>query len=532
MRKRTIATLLSVVLVMGAMSGCGKTDVENPGVPKPTESEEETAEVVPADSFNFYGISTGVTTEEYNADPLAQLLEEHTGYHVTYDQVPSGTDAGATAINNIFINREDYQAIIVMKDQFYSLLAQDALKDISPYVEKTTNLKNVISEFGWDTVTKDGGIYGIPRKDAVKVTNWAIAYRQDWLEEYNAANAGKEIPVPSEENGFSMSLTDFKTMLEYFKDKVPQGGAAFHVDVNGVVQENIMPAFGIYNEWMDVDGTLTHYINHPNFESYLTWMQGLYDEGLLTYSATAEEATTVKMLQAKQLGAGRVFHWNAAAIEGSEGTDPSIGYISALVADEDKGDVSKIRQFSDEAYQFFAVVPKYASDEQAAAVVDWADKQTDEEFFRLLVLGEEGKTYTVENGEYWPILPAFNDERGLSDRFLMATREADYGQYWLCRTRKTEAQNKLFSRSNCNIQATGVKSPVSVMPPNEEYDKTFSSAKRELETALVTTMFSSTRMTVDQLREVFAVNGGQAVSDSVNEWYSSWENKDSFNTVK
>ena len=533
MKKRTklVALIMCTVMALSLLAGCGGAPASD-GPASTASGGASAVDVVPATSFKYVGISTGVTTEEYNAHPLAQLIEEHTGYDVTYDQVPGGVEEAWTMINNIFINREDYQAINATKDQFYSLLAQDALKDLSPYIENTKNLKNVIGDFGWESVSKDGGMYALPRKDAMKVTNWAIAYREDWLNEYNAANVGNEIPVPSEENGYSMSVSDFRTMLEYFKTKVPQGGAAFHVDVNAVVQEPIMPAFGIYNEWTDVDGKLTYYIDHPNFENYLTFMQELFDDGLVTYSATAEEPTTVKMLQADQLGAGRVFHWDATAIEGAEGTDDTIGYISALVADENKGDISKLRQFSSEAYQFFVVVPQYATDEQAAAVVDWADKMLDEDFFRLLTIGEEGKTFTIENGEYWPILPAFTEERDLADRYLVASREEDYSKYWLCRTRKTEAQNKLFSRANANIETTGVKSPIAVMPPNEVYDTKFTGAKRELDTALITTMFSTTRMSVEELRNVFAVNGGEDVVTSVNEWYATWESKDTYNTVK
>lgn len=538
---KVMALILCMVLMISVLAGCagdggqvpGATTPNTPNTPNSPNTPATSGgaeEVVPAKSFSTYGLSTGVSTEEYNASPLAAMLAEYTGYDVTYDQVPTGNDEATTAINNIFINREDYQAIVVTKDQFFALLAQDALYDLTPFIEKTANLQYVISELGWQMSSKDGSIYGIPQKAAaIKCTTTAIVYRQDWLEGYNAANPDAQIPVPAEENGYSMSLSDFKTMLTWFKDQVPQGGAAFHVDVSGVVQDNIMPAFGIYSEWMDVDGTLTHYIDHPNFESYLAYMQDLFDSGLMTYSATAEEPTTVKMMQAEQLGAGKVFHWDAATIEGSEGTNPAIGYIAVLVADENKGDVSKIRQFANDTYDYFTVVPKYTSPEQTAAVVDYIDKTLDPEFFLNLVLGEEGVTYTIRDGGYYPILPTFNDERGLADRFLLARREEDYGTYWLCRTRKTEAQNKLFSRANINIAETGVAGVIGFMPSNEAYDTYYSGANRELTTALVTTMFGTSRMTVDELRNVFASNGGTQVTESVNEWYAAWPGKDLLN---
>lgn len=535
MRKKSIkviAAALCATLSLGMLTACGgnsnSTSEASSGAPT---SGADPAAVEPVKEFTYMGINTGMTTEEYNNYPLAGIIEEHTGYKVHYDQAPNGEDV-TTAINNIFINRDDYQAICVSKDQFYSLLAQDALKDLTPFIENTKNMKNVISEFGWKTATKDGRIYGLPRKDPRVVCNATIVYREDWLKEYNDLTSGEQIPLPSEENGYTMSLSDFRTMLEYFKTKVPQGGAAFHVDPNAVVQESIMPAFGIYGEWSDVDGKLLYYVDHPNFGKYLEWMQGLFDDGLMTYAATSEEPSVVKLMQAEQLGAGRVFHWNAAAIEGSEGTDDRIGYIAVLVDDKNKGDVSKVRQFASEAYQAFTVVPKFATDEQAAAVIDWSDKTADEDFFRLMVLGEEGKTFTVKDDEYWPILPAFTDERNMADRYLTICREEDMEKYWLCRTRKTPAQDKLFGRTNVNIFETGIKSPIAVMPPNEVYDTKASTAQREVLTSLVQTMFSNQRMSVEELRQVYAANGGEEVTAAVNEWYSTWPEKDSYNPVK
>ena len=534
--KKMLALIICMAMMMSILAACGNSapaateaPAENgaANVESKEEVKEEVKEIVPAKSFNFYGLATGISTEEYNANPLGAMVEEFTGYDVNWDQVPTGTDEATTAINNIFINREDYQAIVVTKNQFFSLLAQDALYDISDLVEKSANLKDQISDMGWQMASKDGGIYAIPRKAAaIKAAVSAIVYREDWLIAYNEANPDAQIPVPSEENGYTMSVSDFKTMLEYFKAQVPQGGSAYHVDTDAVMQDNIMPAFGIYAEWQDVDGVLTHYVDHPGFEGYLTYMQGLLDDGLMTYAATAGEATVVKLMQAGQLGAGRVFHWNAATIEGSEGTDSKIGYIANLVADADKGDLSKIRKFANDTYDCFTVIPKYTSDEQAAAVVDFADKMLDEEFFLKLALGEEGVTFTIEETGYYPILPAFNDERGLADKFLIGSREVDYGQYWLCRTRKTQAQDKLFSRVNWNAEETGVASVIGFMPSNEAYDNYYSGANRELTTALVTTMFGTDRMTVDQLRAVFNGNGGDLVKESVNEWYAAWEGKD------
>ena len=544
--KQTVS-LLAMTALMITMVGCSKqkgsidTSTEKPTeTPKVTEQTSQSTntdkdEMSKAEGFNYYGVATGKTTEEYNADPIAKMVEEHTGYKVIYDQAPADATDAQTAITNIFMSRSDYQAVVVTKNQFYSMLAMDALKDITPYIETSKNLKNVISEFGWETAKKGTSIYGIPQKDAKKASNMGIAFRVDWLEQYNSENPNKMIEIPSEKNGYTMGVTDFKDMLTYFKGLVPQGGSAFNVDINGVMQENILPAFGIYQEWSDVNGKLEYFINQPGFAEYVAYMQELFDAGLVSYQATAEASNTVKMLQAKTLGAGKVFHWNAATIEktDTQEVDDTIGYISVLVADKNKGDISNVRQFASEGYSYYTVIPKYAEDNQAAAVVDWADKKLDEDFFRTMVLGVEGETYTIKDGKYYPILPTFDEQKGLSDKFMNGTREADYSEYWLCRTRKTEAQDKMFSRTNFLVESAGIKSPISVMPPNETFDNYFSGASTEVRNVLITSLFSTdNRMSVEDVKAIFEANNGKEITNSVNEWYSTWSGKDTFNLAK
>lgn len=557
---KKIASMFLVGAMVVSMAACGKKndggDNGNKGndggnnavesTTNPAGGNEETvkslADYPKVDSFNYYNIAAGITDDEFNALDLAKLVEEQTGYKVTYTQSPADPIDMQTAITNVFMLKQDYQAVKVSKDQFYTLLAMDALKPITKYVEASTNLKEQISEFGWETASKDGEIYAIPQKNAFASTAVGICYRKDWLEEYNAANPSAQIPVPSEENGYSMTLTDYKTMLTYFATKVPTGGYAMAIDTNSVFIENILPAFGIYQEWADVDGKLTYAVNQPGFAEYAAYMEDLYDSGLILYQATSDDAGAVKALQSRTAGAGRIAHWNAFAIEttsGQEGadltdyTDDSIGYISALVPDDCKGDKDKVRVFATEGYAYYTVMPNFATEEQAAALVDFADKKLEKDFFLKLVLGTEGDTFSVVDGQYYPILPAFNDKQGFSDKFIDGIREDDYAAYWLCRTRKTAAQDKMFSQSNYNIGATGIQSPISVMPPNVAYDTFYNAANIEVKNAIVISMFQKdVPFDLAAIQAKFDEFEGQAITESVNTWYDSWELKDQFNPVQ
>lgn len=562
MKKRRLVKTLSMVLVLIlALSsvGCGKKksgdgastnkeavddtkkgDSQKEGTEEDKEKASEGTEKTLADfdkvsEFKYFGIAAGVDNDVFNNCEIAKAVKEQTGYNVTYDQAPADPTDAQTAVTNIFMLKSDYQAVKVTKAQFYTLLESDALMDITPYINASTNLKEQIAPFGWETATKDGKIYAIPQKNAVAAQNTAICYRKDWLEEYNKANKDKAIPVPSEENGYSMTLTDFKEMLTYFATKVPQGGKAMAIDTNGVFLENILPAFGIYQEWAEVNGSLEFVVNQPGFEDYMNYMQDLFDTGLVQYQATANDAGAVKSLQARTVGAGRIPHWNAVTVEKSETqeTDDAIGYITALIPDDKRGDASAVRAFAVEGYGYYTVIPKYTTKEQAAAVVDFADKKLEKEFFLEMVLGTEGETYKVEDGSYYPVLPTFDEKQGLSDKFMDGTRESEYAQYWLCRTRKTKAQDKMFSRANFNIDNTGIQNPITVMPPCSAYDTYYMAAHTGVKDALVTSLYQTgTSKTVDELKSIWSANFGDDITKAVNEWYGSWDQKDTFNAVK
>lgn len=505
-----VAMLLTAVVAFGIV-GC-----------KPKDEEKVT-------SFKYFGMATGVTDSEYNSHELATMIKTQTGYDVKYYQASADAAAAQEAVLNIFINRDDFQAVKVTKDQFYTLLSQGALKPITDYVNKSTQLKSAISKIGWDTASKDGQIYAIPQKDAMMVSAVAIAYRADWLNEYNTANPSAAIPVPSADNNYSMTTANYKKMLQFFRTKVVTNGKALKVDVGGVFLENILPAFGIYQEWAEVNGQLQFTVNQPGYEAYMAYVQDLYDSGLVDYAATSTETNVINALKGGLAGSGRLAHWSAAAVEGADGDD-RFGYIQALVPTEG----AAVRTFAAEAYGYYTVIPAYASNAQAEAVIDWADKKLEPTFFKTLIIGNEGEHYEMKNGEVWPLLPKFN-ERNIADKFMDGTIEAEYTNYWLGRTRKTAAQAKIFSIANYNITGTGIKNPIVIMPPNSIYDLNMSPARTALVNKLITTLYNadvSKRSGIEELKTTFNSNKGSEITTSVNSWYTTWENKATYNAVK
>lgn len=554
--KKALALTLTAAMAIGTLAGCGsssgtaETTVKETTQAAATEStasaETEStaakslADYDKVDTFNAYMMGAGITDEEFNNLEQAKLFEEKTGYKVNYTQIPD-TDT-QTAIQNAFMLKEDFQYMLVSKDTFFMLLAAGALAPITEYVEGSEYLKDQISEVGWDLVTKDGEIYGVPQRAAKNCAALGLAYRADWLKDYNEANPEDQIDAPSEENGYSMCVSDFRKMLEYFNTRVAKGGHALGIGNGVTCMTEILPAFGVYQKWMETDGTVQFMTEQPGFEEYAEYMTGLYDDGLVYYQATSNDTGVIAAFQSEMAGVVEAAHWEAYTLETvsapegedlSQYTDDNIGYISALVPDDNKGDASAVRVWSGQGYNSICVLPSYNTAEQSAAVVDWMDKKLEPELYRESVIGVEGETYTVENGEYYPILPEFNDRMGYADKLISGNREEDNSKYWLARTRKTAAQDKLFSTINYNVDNTGIKNSVDMMSTNDAYDNYFSKANTDVSDQLVLMLFNSAEaFDLQKVHDIWVADNGDDITNSITEWYNSWGSKDIYNEVK
>ena len=506
-----------------------------------------------AAGFNAMVTSGGITDEEFNAQALAEKIRTATGYDVKFTQLPK-TDVDTT-VSNIFMLKEDYQYVFCTKAQFNMLVAEGALAPLTEYVEASANLKEVISEIGWGSATFDGEIYAIPNSDPRECTSKGFYFRLDWLKEYNEANPDAQIAIPSEENGYSMSVSNFQKMLEFFQTKVNEGGKALCIEVDPsssnytedkpVYLQTILPAFGIYSEWADVDGKLTYILEQEGFEAYAKYMEGLFDAGLIYYQATKDDTNAVNSLMNDMAGCALVSHTKPYSLETKrapetvkeEDYDTFVdevyaGYISALVPDEFDGDASAVRVWSKKTYNQYIVCPAFNTPEQTAAVVDYCDSKLDKDLFIQLTIGVEGETYEVKDGGYYPILPAFNDEMNLADKFLSGTREADYAEYWLARTRKTAAQGRMFGMINYNIEQTGIMDPIHMIPSIEDVEENLATARNAVVESLILSIFDSSKeFSLDEAKSIWAAKKGEKVAEAVNEWYATWEYKDSYNNV-
>jgi len=210
-------------------------------------------------------------------------------------------------------------------------------------------------------------------------------------------------------------------------------------------------AYGIYNEWSEVNGELVHYMNMPSFKEYIAYMTELYKDGLIdedwpinTLAGCNEKFTSGKAVMDP-------YHYNDAsanfvALKGNF-PDAELVYINSIQGPYGEG-VRIERKIN-----YFICVPK--SSPNAIHAIKFIDSFLQYENFEFLTLGKEGVHFNKNGTNFEPIMPIFNEERFWSYWYLMGIDEYKYPDMWLARIKKDENQYACFAAINENIDEVG-----------------------------------------------------------------------------
>lgn len=368
------------------------------------------------------------STYDYNTYPTASILEEATGYHVEYDMLPA--DNPEEKLNLIIASQEEYDVIIVSgwNDAIMNYAKAGALLDLAPYLESTPKLAAAINDYERETFTIDGSLYAIgmqsPAFDGRGQINNSVFLRQDYMDAL-----GLTMP---------QTLDEFTEMLRAFKAydngtgtaTIPLTLTSSNTFLNGVIG-----AFGLANEWNEVDGELVHRATDARLLDYLNYMKGLYQEGLIDVDYPANKASNVyEKFSTGTAASAYLSCYNYSSFGDSMKElqpDSVIAYMTPLEgANGDRG-VGVTAGGMDRV----AFIPVWC--ENVEHVLNWMELKLEEDTFENVTIGVEGTHYTVdENGERWPILPTFTEERGNSVNYYTGRPAEQYAEYWMLRVKK------------------------------------------------------------------------------------------------
>ena len=461
--------------------------------------------------LNFLGPSAG--TFDIDKDPTKALIESLTGYTVNYEELPQSS---ATETLNLRLgSRDEFHAVKVTKNQYETLVQQCALLDLSPYIDKyATNMQNAISEASWDAVRIGDAIYGIPEAVSSENIDYTIGIRQDWLDELDL-----DMPTTIEE--FTEMLVAFD---EYYGvDSLGNPRSEFKAltfDKNNYVISTVASGFSLYTDWQVVDNKLVALAENPNFNLYLDYMKGLFDQGLVDESVASNDFSTA-MTKFAQGNAGAIVMawWNSIAVADSLRAGGQVGaeisYMQPL-ANEDG--VRLIKRGTGVPY--ITVIPAYMN-EEAPYAINWIDSKLDPDNFREIVIGEEGVHYTYKASDdtYHPA--AQFQEKNNASWFLTGTIEVSYQKYWQARVRKNADMYASWYAINKDADDFGIYDPLAFAPSIEEYSEYANRLANETLAFAIPYIFTDNTETFEAFVTKWKNAGGEELSNALNEWFQN-----------
>ncbi len=305
--KRRIICILVVVLMLIALTlvGCKPKEEEIKGTPK---EQSGTVFTEPGTwpianqlvSTTAFSLSSSAGVEDINTNYVTLLFEEKTGVHVDFDVIEN-----EEKLMIMFNSGEELPDFFMGKmlsyDTQYLLGSQGIIIPLNDWIDDyMPNTKAVMDKhqnYAQTSVRPDGNIYAISAYEECYHCTVAqkMYINKTWLD-----SLGLEVPT---------TPAEFADVLRVFKaedangngdpnDELPWTG--FLGNRRTRVEGFISNAW-IYNDAMDRiivldDGTLTPCFDKDEFREALSFIAGLYGEGLIDEQMFIQDSPTIKKL--------------------------------------------------------------------------------------------------------------------------------------------------------------------------------------------------------------------------------------------
>ena len=502
--------MLAAIAALAVTAGCGKSGETGSSSSSPVASPSEASETKPA-----LKVLQLWQKDDYNSYPVAKVLEEETGYKVQYDMLPQ--EKSQDKLNLMIASGEAYDAITTVGVTDFKALYSDyarrgALVDLGPLIDQYgPNIKASISQASFDAVKVDGKIYAIPTK-SIEFAGKSLMIRQDWLDKLN-------LNMPT-------TLDELVVVLRAFKEKDPGGNGDQNVPMTIHGAEpfigNIDGAFGLANAWNDVNGKLVPRVLDPNYKAYVSFVNGLFAEGLLDKEfAVNTDVTAKEKFSSGKAGVYPMYWADVPTVTDAllkNQPEAKWAYVPPLKGKDGKQGLAATSGFDRLTY-----IPKSAKHPEDA--IKWMNAKLDKDLFKLMTIGEEGKHHTFEDGAYTPILPIFTDERNAANNYLSGIDEENYPVYRQARVRKDMRLFAAWEDLNVKLpESVRIPDPLGMSPYLAEFSKNNAALNTLVSDQTVKFIVGADPLAnIDAFVQKYNTSGGDVSVKEVNDWYATKE---------
>ncbi|RAV11901.1 extracellular solute-binding protein [Paenibacillus contaminans] len=441
-----------------------------------------------------------------NDNPVTNYLKEATGYTVKYNMLP--VENADEKLNLLMANQESYDFMKLNAGQFAQLASSGALEPLNELIDKYgPNMKRVISKGSWNGATMKDQILAIPELAGSGITaGYSMVYRQDWLDELKL-----QVPTTLEE------LVNVLREIKAKKKVIPLSGGKD--PIQGEIGAAMGWLYGVANQMKVEGGKIIHLAEDPKTVEYLTFMNQLYTEGLIDPEwAINQPNTLIERFTSGQSFMYREGWWNGASITdalASKSPDAKIGILPPL-----KDASGAAHASASGGIGFFIGIPKWAPNKEET--IKYLDKKFEEEIFKHLSLGQEGKHYKVEDGKYYPILPVFEEEWNFAGELLTGIDEEKYPVYWQARVRKNPVVQNYFETFQKNAKGITYNDALMFAPPIPEVSKNKQKLAKFTEDEFIKFITGAKPINqYDKFLQQWKADGGEEMMKAANSWYAT-----------
>lgn len=537
MKKRIIAALLTSVMAIGTLAGCGSTaeKTETPATEAQAVKEEATAaETTPAEEAEapaeedpfltgekpVINILTTNASFDNNEDPALAVMEEVSGYDVVFHQLPSENTTEKLMLE--LASGGEYDLVCIISPHtsvFGDLVDKHALTDMTELLDKYgQDILSNVSDAGWASVSADGGIYGAPaenarhsEEDISGAISSGLAFRSDLLEAI-----GKEIPT---------NLDELYDVLTTYKEQTGEIPLTLSKS-DGALVNDIMSAFGLGSAyWYDIDGEYQFLIRHEGFKEYIAYMQKLYQEGLLDSDMPINASENAKEKFLNTSLSTFLWFWEIPSLKDSLAVaNPNAKCVFAPALAKDADSEGTVVEATGIGRIF--VIPKTAKNPEHAMI--FLNSISKMENFQRIYIGEEGVSYELKDGSYYPLFPGFS-EYSNSNEFVGVPVATEQAKMWEARARKTDEMAEAFDQMNEHANEKNYyfspESYAGSLPAMTEYYASLQSSIKDIVIKGIVEG-NDAQAVVDECIEAWERDGGLECEAEMQAWYA--ENKHLF----
>lgn len=387
--KKLFALALAVVLTL-SLTGVFALDLLSGADTYPIKTDK---------TLTYYAQMNMNPHEKYvswKESPFHTGLIDMTGINIEWMFPPTGTD-GAVFTNTLMADPANLPNIMlgyfINDAELY--LEDEVFWDLTPYLEEYAPayyafLKaNPAMDRALKTNSGQYYAFGFAREDF----GWNDTYlgpvvRKDWMEEQGLENP--------------KTISEFENVVRVFNEKY---GAKLSYSFTRVNTSGLSGAFGAYGastaDWFVKDGKVGLAQAQPEWRNYVSWLNKLWNEGLLDQDFLALDDTSIKgKIHNDQTGIsitsmGQLNNWNKEAeAAGKEGSWVGIPYPHG-----DDGRLDMV--FGGPGIGIHtAVITKSADEETMKLALQLLDYAYTKEGFLYWNFGKEGVSWEYDaNGE-------------------------------------------------------------------------------------------------------------------------------------